>query len=223
MPTVVTTREEVLASTGSLCSYAATPLAMAEVEQGGLKQFALVGMSCLASINGSLPARGVNKYQRRIELTLGLLRSKTFTHDGQQQVLAEHGVDIGDVIEINIKGVFQVWTRDGGYHEIPLKLFHAHTRPGCQLCPDFNAEHADISCGGIGADSNWTIAIVRTKRGKDWMRGVVDAGLVEVRPGESDPVAMGLSLKLSEISRKRWSADWLPEDHRAPAMLLLVP
>jgi hypothetical protein len=34
---------------------------------------------------------------------------------------------------------------------------------------------------------------------------------------------MGLLLKLSEISRKRWPADSLPEDRRAPAMLPMVP
>jgi coenzyme F420 hydrogenase subunit beta len=184
---------------------------------------ALVGMSCQASINGSLPARGVNKYNRKIALTLGLLCSKTFTYDGQREVLAEHGVDIADVVKINIKGVFQVWTRDGGFHEIPLKLFHAHTRPGCKLCPDFAAQHADISCGGIGAENDWTLAVVRTARGEEWMKGVIDAGLVEARPGESDPVAMGLLTKLSEVSRKRWPADRLPEEHRAPALLPMVP
>jgi coenzyme F420 hydrogenase subunit beta len=222
VPTVVTTRDEVLAAAGSRYTYAAVPLAMAEAEDRGLRELALVGMSCQASINGSLPARRVNKYARRIALTIGLLCSKTFTYDGQRQVLAEHGIDIADVVKINIKGVFQVWTRDGGYTEIPLKLFHQHTREGCVLCPDFAAEHADISCGGIGADDRWTLAVVRTARGEEWMRGVVDAGLVEVRPGEDDPVAMGLLAKLSRVSRKRWPADRLPEDQRRPALLPVV-
>jgi coenzyme F420 hydrogenase subunit beta len=222
-PAVVTTREEVLATAGSRYTYAATPLAMAEAEERGLRQLALVGMSCQASINGSLPARGVNKYLRRIALTIGLLCSKTFTYEGQQEVLAEHGIDVADVVKINIKGVFQVWTRDGGYQEIPLKLLHPHTRPGCQLCPDFAAEHADISCGGIGADGSWTLAVVRTARGEDWMRGVVDAGLVEVRPGDTDPVAMDLLVKLSRASRRRWPADILPADRRAPALLPVLP
>ena len=49
---------------------------------------------------------------------------------------------------MNIKGVFQVWMRDGAYHEVPLKEAHACTREGCKACPDFAAEHADISTGG---------------------------------------------------------------------------
>ncbi len=222
-PTVVTTRDEVIAAAGSRYTYAANPLAMKEAEERGLQQLALVGMSCQASINGTILARKVNKYKRKIVLTLGLLCSKTFTYEGQKRVLAEHGVDIADVTKINIKGVYQVWTRDGGYHEIPLKLFHPYTREGCKMCPDFAAEHADISCGGIGKESGWTLTVVRTARGEEWMKGVIDAGLIEARPGESDPVAMNLLTKLSTASRKRWPGENLAEPHRAPGLLPVVP
>jgi coenzyme F420 hydrogenase subunit beta len=209
----------VLATAGSRYTYSANPLAMAEAEERKLKQIALVGMSCQASINGTVAARKVNKYKRRIALTIGLLCSKTFTYEGQEQVLAEHGIDIADVTKVNIKGRYIGWTRDGGYHEIPLKEFHPHTRPGCKLCPDFAAEHADIATGGIGAENDWTLAIVRTARGEEWMQGVIDAGLVEVKPAEDDEVAMNLLRKLSVVSRRRWPAETLPEGQRTPALL----
>jgi coenzyme F420 hydrogenase subunit beta len=221
-PALVTTREQVLATAGSRYTYSANPLAMAEADERKLKQLALVGMSCQASINGSLPARGVKKYERKIALTIGLLCSKTFTYEGQKQVLADHDVDIADVVKINIKGRYQVWTRDGGYHEIPLKLFHPHTREGCKLCPDFAAQHADISTGGIGADDNWTLTLIRTARGEEWMKGVIDAGLVEARPGEDDEVAMNLLRKLSTVSRKRWPGDSLPPRAGLPGLLPVV-
>jgi coenzyme F420 hydrogenase subunit beta len=218
-PFLATTRAEVLATAGSRYTYSANPLAMQTAEDAGLQRLALVGMSCQASINGSVEARGVNKYRRRIALTLGLLCSKTFTYDGQRQVLADHGIDVTEVVKINIKGRYQVWTRDGGYHEIPLKLFHPHTRPGCKLCPDFAAEHADISCGGIGADDRWTLTLVRTARGEEWLQGVIDAGLIEARAGEDDAVAMSLLTKLSTVSRRRWPTAAVPTPHRAPGSL----
>ena len=175
-------------------------------------------MSCQASINGSVQARGVNKWKRRIELTIGLLCSKTFTWEGQAQVLREHGIDIADVTKINIKGKYLVWTRDGGYHEVPLKPFHEFTRPGCKLCPDFAAQHADISTGGIGAHDDYTLTIVRTARGEEWLQGVI--GLVETAP--LDDVAASLVEKLSTWSRKRWPTDGLPAEHAAPGLLPLA-
>ncbi len=218
-PLLATSPEDVLSTAGSRYTYSANPLAMKEADERRLKNIALVGMSCQASINGSVAARGVNKYRRKIALTIGLLCSKTFTYDGQKQVLAANGIDIADVVKVNVKGRFMVWTRDGAYHEIPLKELHPHTRPGCRLCPDFAAEHADISTGGIGRDNDWTLTIVRTSRGEEWMRGVVDAGLVEVRPAETDDVAMNLLAKLSQKSRERWPADLLPDDQRSPSLL----
>jgi coenzyme F420 hydrogenase subunit beta len=221
-PFLATTREDVLATAGSRYTYSANPLAMAEAEERKLKQLALVGMSCQASINGTVSAYGVNKYKRKIALTIGLLCSKTFTYEGQEQVLAEHGIAVADVVKVNVKGRYMVWLRDGSYHEIPLKELHPYTRPGCQLCPDFAAQHADIATGGIGADDNWTLAIVRTERGEEWMKGVIDAGLVEARPGEDDPVAMKLLQTLSTKSRKRWPTELVPEDARRPALLPTV-
>jgi coenzyme F420 hydrogenase subunit beta len=222
-PYLATTREQVLATAGSRYTYSANPLAMQQADERKLGRIALVGMSCQASINGSVEAYNVNKYKRKIALTLGLLCSKTFTYDGQAQVLAEHGIDLAEVTKINIKGRFQVWTRGGGYHEIPLKLFHPHTRPGCKLCPDFAAQHADISCGGIGADDHWTLTIVRTARGEEWLQGVLDAGLIDAKPGEDDPVAMSLLTKLSTVSRKRWPTDTIAAPHAAPGRLPGLP
>jgi coenzyme F420 hydrogenase subunit beta len=218
-PYLVTTREQVLATAGSRYTYSANPLAMAQADERRLSKVALVGMSCQASINGTVVARQVNKYKRKIALTLGLLCSKTFTYDGQRQVLADHGVDLADVVKVNVKGRYQVWTRDGVYTEIPLKELHPHTRPGCRLCPDFAAEHADIACGGIGADDAWTLTIVRTARGEEWIDAVAAAGLIETRPGADDPVAMDLLARLSTVSRRRWPTDLLPDDQAAPGRL----
>jgi coenzyme F420 hydrogenase subunit beta len=221
-PALVTDRAGVLATAGSRYTYSANPLAMAEAEGARLQKVALVGMSCQASINGTVEAHGVNKYKRRIALTLGLLCSKTFTYEGQRRVLADHGIDLATVVKINIKGRYQVWTTDGGYHEIPLKAFHPHTRPGCKRCPDFAAQHADISCGGIGADDDWTLTLVRTPRGEEWIQSALDAGLIEARPGETDEVAMSLLAKLSTVSRRRWPDGAATEAAARPGLLPLA-
>jgi coenzyme F420 hydrogenase subunit beta len=222
-PFLATTREEVLEAAGSRYTYAANPLAMKEAERRGLRRLALVGMSCQASINGTLQARRVNKYARRIELTLGLLCSKSFGYDGLRQVVTEeYGVPLEDVAKVNIKGRFQLWRRSTGEQvEIPLKQLAQATREGCKLCPDFAAEHADIATGGLGQRDGWTLAVVRTARGEEWLTEAEAAGVVTVRPGEEDPAALALMAKLAARSRGRWPVE-LGGDRAAPRMLPVV-
>ncbi len=221
-PFLATTRADVLEAAGSRYTYAANPLAMAEAERRGLKRLALVGMSCQASINGTLQARRVNKYARRIEITLGLLCSKSFAYDGMRRLIEEHGVPLEDVAKVNIKGRFQLWRRSTGEQvEIPLKRMQEATREGCKLCPDFAAEHADIATGGIGQRDGWTLAVVRTQRGEDWLVEAEAAGVIAVRPGEEDPAALALMAKLATRSRERWPVE-LSADRAAPRMLPVV-
>jgi len=81
---------------------------------------------------------------------------------------------------------------------------HAWTREGCKLSPDFAADHAHISPGGIGADNDWTLVVVRTERGAEVLDAMVADGALEIRPAEEDPGAVALMDKLSRVSRRRW-------------------
>jgi coenzyme F420 hydrogenase subunit beta len=222
-PFLATTREDVLEAAGSRYSYAANPLAMRQAEARGLRRLALVGMSCQASINGTLAARRLNKYARRIELVIGLLCSKSFEYDGMRKLLADYDVPLEDVAKMNIKGRFKVWRRSTGQEvDIPLKEMRAATRDGCRLCPDFAAEHADISAGGLGQLDGWTLTVVRTQRGEDWLRDAEQAGVVIARPGEEDPAAIALMAKLAVKSRERWPAELSAGTSGAPGLLPVV-
>ncbi len=205
VPGVARTRDEVLASAGSRYTYSANPLAYAEAIEGGAERIALVGMSCQASAPAVMSARKAGKVARRFALTIGLLCSKTFDDAIFPELFeARYGLAREEMVKMNIKGVFQIWTRDGGYHEVPLKEAHAWTREGCKACPDFAAEHADISTGGIGAFADWTLTIVRTARGRDLLAEMAAAGAIETRPIADDPGAVLLLEKLSRVSRRRW-------------------
>jgi coenzyme F420 hydrogenase subunit beta len=221
-PFLATTPDQVLEAAGSRYTYAAAPLAMREAEARRLRRLALVGMGCQASVNGTLRARGVNKYARRIELVVGLLCSKSFDYEGMRAVLAAHGVPLDDVAKVNIKGRFTVWRRSTGEQvDIPLASMRAVARQGCLHCPDFAAEHADISTGGLG-QNGWTLTIVRTGRGQEWFEGVAAAGAVEVKPADEDPAALALLDRLSAGSRRRWPA-WLEGGASAPRLLPIAP
>jgi len=205
VPAVARTRAEVLATAGSRYTYSANPLAYPAAVEAGAERIALVGMSCQASVPAVMSARKTGKVARRLSLSIGLLCSKTFDDAIFPELFeAKYGLTRADIAKINIKGVFQIWTRDGAYHEVPLKEGHAWTREGCKACPDFAAEHADISTGGIGAFSDWTLTIVRTDQGRDIMARMGADGVIETRPGDDDPGALELLRKLARTSRRRW-------------------
>ncbi len=225
-PAVVTDREGVLAAAGSRYTYSPNPLAMLKAAEMGLSKLALVGMGCQASAPGSMAARRVNKWAKKINWTFGLLCSKSFTYDGLMVEIAqkELGLNLDDIVRMNIKGKLLFYTKDGQELTYGLKKSHVYTRPGCLHCPDFAAEHADISFGGLGQGEGWSLTIIRTEKGQDiWNRAVAD-GVVEWKPGSEDQGAIDLMQKLAVKSRERWRMDteWsspgiIPATEGAPA------
>jgi coenzyme F420 hydrogenase subunit beta len=214
VPTVARTRAEVLAAAGSRYTYSANTLAYREAIASGAERLALVGMGCQTSAPVVMKARKVGKVGRRIGLTIGLMCSKTFDDSIFEEFFeARYGIRRQDITKINIKGIFQVWLRDGSYQEVPLKEGHAWTREGCKACPDFAAEHADISAGGIGELSGWTLTVIRSEQGQEVIDEMLAGGALESRPGDDDQKALELMRKLSTASRRRWP-DFAPVEPR---------
>ena len=220
VPVVARTRDDVLATSGSRYTYSANLLAYKEAVDGGAERLGLVGMGCMTSAPGAMGARKAGKIARRLSLTIGLMCSKTFDDAIFEELFERrYGVPRARIQKMNIKGVFQLWLTDGSYLEVPLKEAHEWTREGCKQCPDFAAEHADISTGGIGAFNDWTLVVVRTDRGRDLLAAMQRDGAVEVRPGDDDPGAIALLRKLARVSRRRWPAKAVaaPGRGKAPA------
>ncbi|MDE0833936.1 MAG: Coenzyme F420 hydrogenase/dehydrogenase, beta subunit C-terminal domain [Acidimicrobiales bacterium] len=205
VPALATDRESVLAGAGSRYTYSANTLALPEALEKGLSSLALVGMSCQTSIGPVMWHRKVGKAGKPIKLNIGLLCSKSFDDSIFEELFwAKYRLRKEDMVKMNIKGVFQIWMRNGDYHEVNLKECHAWTREGCTHCPDFAAEHADISTGGIGENNDWTLTIVRTELGRQIIMKMLAEGVIEGRPGDSDPGAIALMHKLAAKSRARW-------------------
>ena len=217
-PAVVTNKAEVLATAGSRYTYCANPLALPEAKEKGLSRLALVGMGCQTSSPPVMWDRKAGKVSKPFLFNIGLLCSKTFDDAIFPELFeAKYGLKKEDMIKMNIKGAFQIWMKDGSFHEIDLKECHQWTREGCKTCPDFAAEHADISTGGIGEDNAWTLCIVRTALGEEVMNRMIADGSVIARPAETDATAMKLLKLLSTVSRRRWPAT------ANPAPLVGVP
>ena len=61
----------------------------------------------------------------------------------------------------------------------------------CHICPDWTAEFADIACGDPWyrrveeGDQGHSLVIVRTERGREILRGAIEAGYVTLKQADS--------------------------------------
>src|SRR3954454_16314342 len=204
-PTIASTREDIIRTAGSRYTYCANTLAIDKAVEAGFSKLALVGMGCQTSVPPVMWTRKAGKAGRPFIFNIGLLCSKTFDDAIFPELFeAKYGLPRDQIQKMNIKGVFQIWMKDGSYHEVNLKECHQWTREGCKMCPDFGAEHADISTGGIGEDNDWTLVIVRTDLGKEIVDRMIATDAIISRPAMSDEKAMKLLRTLSITSRRRW-------------------
>lgn len=203
-PVIATDRDQVLATAGSRYTYCPTPLALTGAVALGLSRIALVGTSCQASVPAVMGARRLNKWRRRIAWTFGLLCSKTFDYESlmEGRIRQELGVPLEELARIDIKGRIVVERADGQLATIPLKEANAWTRDGCRRCPDFAAQHADISFGGLGQTDRTTLVIIRTELGERLWSEALAERVVETRPAPEETLMM--LDRLSAAQRRRW-------------------
>ena len=121
-PGVAANRQQILDAAGSRYTYTANTLAFDEALEAGHKRLAMVGMSCQSSIAPVMWSRKIGKTSKPFVFNLGLLCSKTFDDAIFEELFwTKYGLARADIAKMNIKGVFQIWTTDGNYHEINLK------------------------------------------------------------------------------------------------------
>ncbi len=207
-PKLVRTTQELLDTAGSRYTYCATPLGLREAAAEKCKSIALVGVSCESTAIRQIAAAGIKRWTRNVKLVLGLMCTETFDYEAFIVGKLQHelGIDLDDVVKINVKGKVIVTLKDGTDINIPLKECRPFANEWCHHCPDFAAEHADLSCGGLGMEG-WTMILVRSERGEDYLNRAVEAGILELRPADEEPKALEVMMRLATKQRQRVKPD----------------
>lgn len=203
-PFVATTPEELLEAAGSRYTYCSTPLALRMAAERKMKSVAVVGVSCEATALREMAAQGIRKWSRMVKFNAGLMCAETFQYEPFvfDIVRDRYGIDLDRVTKINVKGGVYVTLDDGEDVVIPLAECKPYANPWCAHCPDFAAEHADISFGGLGM-TGWTMCLVRTEYGQDLWTRAAAAGILETRAAGEEPQALKVLDGLAKRQRHR--------------------
>ncbi len=171
--------------------------------QKGLQRVAFVGTPC--------QIRAVRRMQTlsiipsdSIKFCLGLFCSGNFVFGDQQRdkIAKIGGFQWQDVRKINIKEDLIVHLNSGDIKTIMMDELEFMKRFACYFCPDYSAEYADVSFGGIGAKEGWTTVITRTPVGRAIFADARSRKIIEDnRQGEYQKLR---SQALNKI--KTWSA-----------------
>jgi len=139
-----------------------------------------------------------------ITLVIGLFCSESFSYEGLmlEKIKKGMGIDLGDIVKMNIKGRMQITLKDGRMVEIPLKEARTYAEPYCRSCEDFSSEFADLSLGGVGLEGR-TFTVVRADRGKRFLDAAVESGALEVKPVDEFKKALDLMVRLSVSKRSK--------------------
>ncbi|MDQ4149208.1 MAG: Coenzyme F420 hydrogenase/dehydrogenase, beta subunit C-terminal domain [Actinomycetota bacterium] len=203
-PFVARSREDLLNGAGSRYTYCSTPLALKKAAEQKLKNLAVVGVSCESTAMREMQFEGIKRWSRMTKFVAGLMCNETFRYEPfiHEIVVGRYGADLDRVVKINVKGNVFVTLDDGTDIEIPLDECKVYANEWCNHCPDFAAEHADISFGGIGL-KGWTMCIVRTEYGQQVWQRAVEAGVVETKDTQEDPHGLRVLDALAKKQRRR--------------------
>ena len=119
-----------------------------------------------------------------VKFTVGLFCMENFSFDAEagEHFAREHGVDLADIVKMNVKEDVILTTGSGEIRHIPFSKAHRIARPGCLTCQDFSNEYADLSVGGLGSPDGYTTVLLRTEAGRRAYRDAMQFGSIEERP-----------------------------------------
>jgi coenzyme F420 hydrogenase subunit beta len=208
------TRAELLGATGSRYAPASPCDRLGAIEQAG-GQCVFMGKPC--DVEALRKAQAIRpQLHRNLGLAIAIFCAGTPSTQGTLDLLRKHGVRPEEVDEIRYRGrgwpgSFAVRRKDDSrWEELATYaeawgFLQAYRPYRCYLCPDGTGEFADVSCGDPWyreiqeGEPGTSLVVVRNERGREIVRGAIQAGYVKLSP--VDPETLALSQRELQLKR----------------------
>lgn len=179
---LITTIEGIEESSGTIYTHAQVIEKMLEGFSEGLSKLAVVGTPCnIESINRmeKHPA-GLLKLDTDAKVfKISLFCTESYNYEKLKEFLLHDEVKIEDVKKFEIASGELTVTLESDEKKWPIAELDSASATSCSFCQDLTGLGADISCGNVGSENDWTTVLVRSEEGEKILRGAIKANLVE--------------------------------------------
>jgi coenzyme F420 hydrogenase subunit beta len=148
----------------------------------GKSTLAIVGTSCnIDAVNNMQvhPGGFFSVDMRADVFKIGLFCMESFDYNRLKEFLSQEGVEISKVTRFEIAGGKFKVSMQSEEREWPVADLNPVAAKSCSYCHDLTCKNADISCGNIGSDDEWTTVIVRTLRGEQIFQELLAEEMIE--------------------------------------------
>lgn len=182
------------------------PSAVAEafgraVFEHGKVHIAFVGVPCHI-----LGLRKLEAWQHKLidslEITIGLFCLWSFSlRQLLEYLLQEHNIAASEIQNVDLTVNEYVVTAENDVFRIPICEVESHILNRCRTCTDFTSEFADLSIGGANPLSDWSVVIIRTRKGEEFFNRAAEAGVLTTKDVEDEPETLAHLIQLSALKR----------------------
>ena len=115
-----------------------------------------------------------HKIMSSLEVIIGLFCLWVFSLNQLLSFLEkEFGVQHSDIVRMDLAEKYNVHTSQKVI-EVPIEQIMPNILNKCKTCMDFTSEFADISVGGAAPLREWSTVIIRTEKGEELFRSVLE-------------------------------------------------
>lgn len=178
-------KEDLAECGGTIYTHAQIITKMLEGFEEGISSLAVVGTPCNmdAIRRMEMHPAGLLKLDPKANVfRISLFCMESFNYNDLRQFLQNSGIRIEGVKRFAIAGGKLTVTLENQERTWPIADLDSVVATSCVYCQDFTGLNADISCGNIGSDKDWTTVIVRTARGEGILKGATKENLIEAIP-----------------------------------------
>ena len=172
-----------------------------------------------------------HKLAENLKIIIGLFCLWAFSSSKLLQHLSRnYNIEPSEIQRISLAGEYLIHTKKGTT-SIPLQKVKPNVLNRCRTCMDFSSELADISVGGAHPLKDWSLVVIRTKRGEDFFNDAVKHKVIRTKDIDETPdvfariSGMATNKKdsaLKEVKKRKRLSEPIPpatesfvEDHTA--------